>query len=70
MSKKIIKSYTRLATDKLGLTSTSEEAIRRRKICDNCEHINTETDRCRKCGCPIAAKVRCGDTCRCPIDKW
>lgn len=70
MSNKIIKSYSRLATDKLGLTSTDEEAKRRLAICHECEHRKVVTNRCGKCGCPIEAKARCGDSCSCPVDKW
>jgi hypothetical protein len=53
--------------------STRELVARRLSICVNCEYwsgkVQSETMRCRKCGCRMKLKVGMA-TAKCPIGKW
>lgn len=67
---KIIKGYSNLVSDKLGITKESENIREKLKICLECDSkekslvgINT----CKECGCPIEALIRGKE---CPKNKW
>ena len=59
---------------------SEEEADRRHKICFGdeqylpCEHIDMESRKCKKCGCPMDKKVDYDTIATrkvtCPINKW
>lgn len=44
----------------------SEERL---KICDQCEHFDKSTTKCKKCGCFMFAKTMFMSA-YCPIGKW
>ena len=46
--------------------NVKEERI---KICEGCEHYNSESTRCDECGCFINIKAGWASE-KCPIDKW
>jgi len=46
--------------------NVKEERI---KICEGCEHYNSENTRCDECGCFINIKAGWASE-KCPIDKW
>jgi rRNA maturation endonuclease Nob1 len=70
-AKEISQGYANLLLSKLGLSSKHNEKIfkARREVCNACEHRDEEFDRCRKCGCPLAAKTKSLIT-ECPIKLW
>mgnify|MGYP006276806743 CR=1 FL=1 len=41
----------------------------RKSICNNCEFLNTEKQRCSKCGCYYKTKIKLQSE-TCPINKW
>ena len=41
----------------------------RRNICSECEYLDKEKNRCKKCGCMLRAKTAFKGT-SCPIGKW
>lgn len=45
------------------------EYDRRRSICAGCEYFDAASERCRKCGCPLATKPWLKSE-RCPVGKW
>lgn len=49
--------------------SVEKVAKERLKICVSCIELNNETNRCKKCGCPISAKVRSLKS-KCPLNNW
>jgi hypothetical protein len=54
-------------------SSTQEEILKRKSICERCEDWNSSawngTGKCKLCGCSTWAKIRIA-TERCPIGKW
>lgn len=66
----IVNGYKNLVKSKLGVSSERDEEIfqARRTICNACP-AKTKTDRCAKCGCPLAAKTR-SLLSNCPDDLW
>ena len=46
--------------------NVKEERI---KICEGCEHYDSESTRCDECGCFINIKAGWASE-KCPIDKW
>lgn len=47
----------------------SDEANKRKGICNSCEFFNKAQERCSKCGCYMAVKayIRAAN---CPVGKW
>ena len=41
----------------------------RRNICSECDYLDKERNRCKKCGCMLRAKTAFKGT-KCPIGKW
>ena len=67
----IIQGFTRLATDKVGLTEKYEFTDGRIRACQQCEK-NYWIGRklfCSICKCYIPAKARVTDE-KCPLGKW
>jgi formamidopyrimidine-DNA glycosylase len=67
-------SKTTLDTVKLGMSGqrmsvSTDEANRRRSICDICPAYNKPQQRCTKCGCFIAVKAYLRAS-SCPLGKW
>ena len=69
--KQIVNGYSNLVKSKLGMSSEEDEKIfkARREICNACPHKRLSSDRCGKCGCPLAAKTRSLIT-NCPVGYW
>jgi len=47
----------------------SQEANKRKNICNSCEFFNKAQERCLKCGCYMAVKAYVKAS-SCPIGKW
>lgn len=47
----------------------NEEALKRAKICDECDKLFKPTWTCKSCGCFMKIKVRM-DWASCPEGKW
>jgi hypothetical protein len=67
----IVNGYSNLVKSKLGISSKEDENIfeARRTICNACPFKLGGTDRCGKCGCPLAAKTR-SLVSSCPVGHW
>ena len=48
------------------LPNVKEERI---KICESCEHYDSESKRCSECGCFVHIKAGWASE-KCPLDKW
>tara|TARA_R110000822_G_scaffold227017_2_gene359713 strand:+ start:8820 stop:9041 length:222 start_codon:yes stop_codon:yes gene_type:complete len=70
-AKEISNGYKNLLLSKLGLSSEENEKVfnARREICNSCASRDILLDRCKLCGCPLAAKTRSIVT-ECPIKLW
>lgn len=73
---KMAQNITRTAIDSIktvaagnSINVTSQEADKRKAICDKCDAYNKAQQRCTKCGCFIAVKafLRAAS---CPLGKW
>lgn len=55
---------------KNGVLLTEDKKIETRKeTCANCEHLDTNSARCKLCGCYMNIKIRF-DGAKCPANKW
>jgi hypothetical protein len=52
-----------------NMESVNARAIDRFKICVECPFYNSDTARCKVCGCFLKVKVF-GDESKCPKDRW
>lgn len=43
--------------------------VYRQSVCNSCEHLDKNFNRCKVCGCFMWAKTRVV-TMNCPLDKW
>jgi uncharacterized paraquat-inducible protein A len=51
------------------LNVETDEADRRKNICNSCEFFNKAQERCSKCGCFMAVKAYI-KAASCPVGKW
>lgn len=66
----IVHGAAGLAKAALGLDQATPEQIEQRQAtCKGCEFSGGVINRCSKCGCVIAAKVRLKGE-HCPVGKW
>lgn len=52
-----------------SINISTEEADRRKSICNGCDAYNAAQQRCTKCGCFIAVKAYLRAA-SCPLGKW
>lgn len=52
-----------------SLKVSSDEANKRKNICNSCAFFNKSQERCTKCGCNMAIKTYLKAE-RCPLGKW
>ena len=65
--KNLLESFKLIAQDP---RSTPDDMLNaRREICQACNYWNSQRNKCMKCGCLLAAKLRFRAS-RCPIGKW
>jgi hypothetical protein len=62
-------NVVRSVADGNSITVESEEANRRKNICNGCEFFNKAQERCSKCGCFMAVKAYI-KAASCPVGKW
>jgi hypothetical protein len=67
LASEIKNTVVKKITENADVFSNQTEADRRIKICNDCEHFTN--NRCKICGCFMAAKVKL-NTAKCPIKKW
>jgi len=46
-----------------------EVGLARLELCENCEELDKESYRCKKCGCGMKIKTQLAVV-KCPLDKW
>jgi hypothetical protein len=50
-------------------TKLQDKSNERLEICKACEEYDSDTSRCKKCGCFMKAKTMWPSS-KCPLDKW
>ena len=67
MARNVVKSMIEAA--KNPVPATNDVFERRIGICKGCDYFDDKRNRCKKCGCLLAAKLRVRNA-RCPVGKW